>query len=131
MGDTVLNSTGSVEWDGVGKVSTFTYTHDFSVVNCHGDDTVSVLLPPNIILLAGAYRVLTAGTSLNMAIGVTGNTDYVVASGALQTAGAMIAGADIATQMILAGATNYLIFNPDTTDAIAGVVKVVLVIAQF
>ena len=131
MATTYTNTTGAAGYQGLHKVYTWTYTHDFSKVSCLGADTIQVLLPANVMVLAGAYQVVTAGTTVNVAIGVTGNTDYVAATAALGTAGTMITASDIATPQILAGATNYLIFDPDTTTAASGVIKVTLALADF
>lgn len=130
MGDTVLNSTGSIQWDGCKKVGTWTYTHNFATVNCLSANTLSVLLPANIFLLGSAYKIVTGGSSANLAIGTTDNLNYVCAAADLSTTGVMVAGTDIATTDTAIGADRYLVINPDA-DAITGVVKVVLVIAQF
>lgn len=129
MADTVLNAAGVAQAAGASHIKTFTYTHDFAATPCLSGDTKSILLPPDILLISGACKNHEVGTTANLAIGVTGNTDYVVAAKAMQTIADWVIGADQDTTQVLAGATNYLILNPDA-DMIAGRITATIVYAQ-
>lgn len=129
MGDTVVNAAGADPWNGANKFHVFSYTHDFAVTPCLSADTKSVLLPPDIILLTGACKNHEVGTTANLAVGVTGNTDYIVAAKAMQTIADWVIAADNDTPQVLAGATNYLILNPDA-DMLAGRITISLLYAR-
>lgn len=130
MSDRVVSTgTAALPHAGNSKFSTIEITHNFETDPCLSANTLSYLLPEDIMLLGSTVENTIVGTTANCAIGVTGNTDYVVAALAVQTIAAQAAGADNATPTWLAGATNYLILNPDA-DMIAGIVKIKLIVCS-
>ena len=129
MSDTVQNDSGKHQAIGANRVMTLEITHDFEENPCLSANTISYLLPPDIMLLGGACKNHEIGTTANLAIGVTGNTDYIVAAKAMQTVADWVIGADAGTPEILAGATNYIILNPDA-DMIAGRITFVIAYAE-
>lgn len=130
MSDTVINDSGKHQAIGAMRVQTLEITHDFGDNPCLSANTLSYLLPPDIMLIGGACKNHEVGTTANLAVGVTGNTDYVVAAKAMQTIADWVVAADQDTSEVLAGATNYLILNPDA-DMIAGRITIVLAYVQF
>jgi len=129
MADTVIKDLSAIPLVGSQKLFVLQLTHDFETDPCLSADTLSYLLPEDIMLLGGSVTNLIVGTTANLAVGVTGNTDYIVAALAVQTIAAEAAAADNATPNILVGATNYLILNPDA-DMIKGQVKIKLICAS-
>ena len=125
MSDSVKNSTGAINWNDAKTHFSFVVTHNFTTDPCLSANTISYLLPADIIVTGGACKNHAVGTTANLAVGVTGNTDYIVAAKAMQTIADWVIAADIATEQVLAGATNYLILNPDA-DMIAGRITIVL-----
>jgi hypothetical protein len=129
MSDSVKNAAGGNPADGAGKFYAFTITHNFTTDPCLSANTISYLLPPDILLLTGACKNHAVGTTANLAIGVTGNTDYVVAAKAMQTIADWVIAADNDTPQVLAGATNYIVLNPDA-DMIAGRITATILYAK-
>lgn len=125
MSNTVLNSTGAINWSDAKTHFSFVVTHNFTTNPCLSANTISYLLPADIIVTGGACKNHEVGTTANLLVGVTGNTNYIVAAKAMQIVADWVVALDVATEQVLPAATNYLVLDPDA-DMIAGRITIVL-----